>query len=288
MLTLNRNRFFLLGVWLTTFGLAVGAERAKDPGAERTFSVRGIIQSPYANGTIAIEHEEIPGFMPAMTMPFYTDESEARDLQRGDVVEFKFIVGERSRATDFRKVGRANLSVAAAAGGVQRPRLRNGDAVPAFALVDQDGESLDESDLNGRHTIVTFIFTRCPVPEFCPLIAKKFQTLQQAFAEAEVGDEVRLLSITIDPEHDRPAVLRAHAEALGADFRRWRFATGTNEQIATLAKLFAVRTERNGGSLDHTLATALIAPDGRVVDIWRGNGWKPEDVATKVLEAVAQ
>lgn len=288
MSMLNPNRFFLLGVLLATFGLAVGAERAKGAEAERTFAVRGVIQAPYADGAITIEHEAIPGFMPAMTMPFYTDESEVRGLQRGDVVEFKFIVGERSRAIDFRKVGRANPSAAAAAAGAQRPRLRAGDAVPAFALIDQAGESLDESDLKGRHTIVTFVFTRCPVPEFCPLIAKKFQTLQQTFAEAGVGDEVRLLSITIDPEHDRPAVLRAHGEALGADFRRWRFATGTNEQIATLAKWFAVRTERNGGSLDHTLATALIGPDGSVVEIWRGNGWKPEDIAAKVLPPAAR
>ncbi|HYD84216.1 MAG TPA: SCO family protein, partial [Opitutus sp.] len=167
-------------------------------------------------------------------------------------------------------------------------RLRVGDAVPAFALIDQAGKPIDESELKGRHTIVTFIFTRCPVPEFCPLIARKFQALQQTLAEAKAGDDVRLLSISIDPEHDRPPVLREYGEALGADFDRWRFATGTNEQIATLAKLFAVRTERNGGSLDHTLATALIGADGRVVEIWRGNGWKPEEVAAKVREGAAR
>ena len=275
---LKRNGLILVGVLLAALGAVVG----KSAEAERRFAVRGVVQSPFADGTISIEHDEIPGFMPAMTMPFYTSEGEARGLRRGDIVEFDFIVGESSRATNFRRVGRAALAPVQA---VTVRRLREGDRVPAFQLEDQSGGTIDESVLTGRHTIVTFVFTRCPVPEFCPLIAKKFQALQQTLAENETGDDVRLLSISIDPEHDRPAVLRAYGETLGADFARWRFATGTNEQIAALTRLFAVRTERNGGLLDHTLATALIGPDGRVVEIWRGNGWKPEQVAAKVSEA---
>lgn len=290
MRTLKRNGFLLIGLLLAAVGPMVGAKAVKGAEAERKFSVRGVVQSPYADGAVSIEHEEIPGFMPAMTMPFYADESEAGELRRGDVVEFDFVVGERSRATNFRKVGRAALAperrgeAGGAAKATRWRRLREGDVVPAFELVDQSGEAIDEGDLKDRHTIVTFVFTRCPVPEFCPLIAKKFQSVQAMLAEMKAGDDVRLLSISIDPEHDRPPVLREYGEALGADFGRWRFATGTSEQIAALAKLFAVRTERNGGLLDHTLATALIGPDGRVVEIWRGNGWKPEAVVAKLGE----
>ena len=221
--------------------------------------------------------------MPAMTMPFYADEAEVRNLVPGDKVEFEFRVGkEESRATQFRKVGRVDVGQGAppATMASSPRRLRPGDAVPSFTLVDQEGRTLTEADLRAHSTIVTFIFTRCPVPEFCPLIGKKFQALQKELAKANSG--ARLLSISIDPEYDQPAVLRTYGQSLGADFERWRFATGSPQQVETLTRLFAVRAERNAGSLDHTLATALIATDGKVVEIWRGNAWKPEEILAKL------
>jgi protein SCO1/2 len=263
--------------------------------SDRVYTVRGIVRAPFQDGTISIQHEEIPGFMPAMTMPFYVDATEAKQLSAGDRVEFEFHVGERSRATKFRKVGRveANPRQSAAREATATPsrkRLREGDPLPAFTLTDQDNRAITDADLRGRNTILTFVFTRCPVPEFCPLIGKKYQALQSALS-MRAGlptSEVQLLSISIDPEHDKPAVLRAYGESLGADFSRWRFATGTSEEIEKLTRAFAVRTERNGASLDHTLATALISPDGKVTDIWRGNAWKPEEVVSRITGAPRQ
>ena len=159
-------------------------------------------------------------------------------------------------------------------------RLREGDAVPDFTLTRQDGGRITAADLQGRHTIVTFIFSRCPVPEFCPLIGRKFQALQRELPT--IAKEVRLLSITIDPEYDQPAILREYGKSLDADFSRWSFATGSSAQIEQLARLFAVRIERNSGSLDHALATALIGPDAKVIEIWRGNAWKPEGILARI------
>ena len=271
--------FRLALIWI--LGAALHAAES-----DRVFTVRGVVQELYKDGTISIQHEEIPGFMPAMTMPFYVDAADVEDLAKGDVVVFEFRVGAKSRATQFRKVGRVTPPQvdARAPEGLFR-RLREGDAVPPFRLLDHDGRALPQADLRGRNTIVTFIFTRCPVPEFCPLIGTKFQALQAALAQDEAGAErTRLLSISIDPEHDRPAVLRRYGESLSADFRRWTFATGSAEEIAWLTRLFAVRTERNAAALDHSLATALIGPDGKVVEIWRGNAWKPEQIL-KTLKA---
>jgi protein SCO1 len=261
--------------------IVVAGACSRDAGDERVFTVRGIVRGAYQEGAIVIQHEEIPNFMPAMTMPFYVDEPEARNLVPGDRVEFEFRVGETSRATRFRKLGRVETPVASPA---TVGRLRDGDLLPAFSLVDQDGHALDESALRGRYTVVTFIFTRCPVPEFCPLIARKFQSLQAELRSRPglPASDVQLLSLTLDPEFDRPSVLRAYGESLGADFRRWRFGTGESAEIERLTRLFAVRTERNAASLDHTLATALIGPDGRLVAIWRGNAWKPDDVLAKL------
>src|SRR5690606_33778697 len=107
--------------------------------------------------------------------------------------------------------------------------------------------------------------------------------VQEAVAREGLAD-VRLLSITLDPEHDRPDVLRNYGQSLGADFDRWTFVTGGEDEVRQLARAFVVRTEPNATTLDHTLATALIGPDGRVIEIWRGNGWKPQEVLAKVKE----
>jgi protein SCO1 len=284
MFTRNRSLAWVLALFAIAGAIVLVMFLARGQG--RSFTVRGIVRAPYDGNVISIQHEEIPGFMPAMTMPFNVDGTEVRDLSPGDRVEFKFHVSnDSSRATQFRKLPGEPAAVAVSGGkGEVAPfrRLRAGDRVPAFALIDQDGKTLTDADLEGNATIVTFIFTRCPVPEFCPLIGKKFQALQAELAKS--NRDARLLSISIDPEYDQPAILRSYGVALGADFGRWRFATGKPDQVATLAKLFAVRTERTGGTLDHTLATALIGPDRTVVEIWRGNAWKPAEILAKLGE----
>lgn len=144
---------------------------------------------------------------------------------------------------------------------------------------DQSDTSFTERDLAGHTTVVTFIFTRCPLPEFCPLMVKRFRELQAAIKDdPALREDTRLLSVTLDPGFDSPEVLHAYGTAMGADFARWRFVTGTSEAIDAVARAFAVYTERSGPTLDHTLATALVGPDGRVAEIWRGNGWKTADV----------
>jgi protein SCO1/2 len=255
---------------------------------ERVFTVRGIIRGELrADGTLRIAHQAIPDYMPAMTMPFNVDPSareQAAALRPGDGVEFKFAVGETSRAYDFVRVGGPDRSTdgpAPVPAPVAAPsrRLKEGAVVPPFSLTDDHGRPFTAADLRGRRTVLTFIFTRCPVPEFCPLMSKKFQSLQQRLTQSPpAGPEVRLLSITIDPEFDTPEILRPYAESYGADPQRWRFVTGTPAQISALTKAFAVHTEKNAGTLDHTLATALIDPDGRVEKIWRGNSWNVDEV----------
>lgn len=262
--------------------LASAAYAAND---ERVFTVRGVVRGRLNDDTIRIAHQAIPDYMPAMTMPFNVDpgaRAEAAQLQPGDGVEFKFAVTETtSRAFDFRRIGPDRNARETPPSSPAAPvrRLREGDVVPAFALRDQFDQPLTAAALQGKRTVLTFIFTRCPVPEFCPLMSQRFQTLQQRLAEQPAaGPPVQLLSITIDPEFDTPQILHAYAESYDADPQRWRFATGTTEQITRLTRAFAVHTDDSRGVLDHTLATALIGPDGRVQTIWRGNGWKVDEV----------
>lgn len=250
--------------------------------AEQLFDVTGVIRGQLDDGQLVIQHDEIRGYMPAMTMAFaVSDPADARRLQPGDRVRFRYRVNEsRSTAEAFTILGReAPPTDAKPPASSKVGRLRVGDLVPAFSLLNQNDAPLTQHDLCDRLTIVTFIFTRCPVPEYCPAMALRFGTLQKAIlAESKLGARARLLSITLDPEFDRPEILKAYGEAVGANPAVWQFATGKTEEIAALTKAFAVYNERNGATLDHTLTTALIGPDGRVLELWRGNGWRTDEV----------
>ena len=253
---------------------------------ERGYAVTGVLLALEADDVILVAHRAIPGFMPAMTMPFTLANPRDRErLSRGDVVQFTFLVGsEGSRATDLTVVGRDEATAAAyaATSAENSARLRPGDRMPAFSLVDQDGAPVSDADLVGRRTVVTFIFTRCPVPEYCPRIVGRFREIQRELAKDFSLADVRLLSVTLDPEYDTPQVLNAYGRALRADFDRWRFATGSPDQVSTLTRAFSVHVEKSGGLIDHTLATALINADGRVVEIWRGNVWETQEVLDAV------
>ncbi len=271
----------LLLVLLGIGGCGRGTDTAA-PGAERRFAATGLIVAVLEDGHVSVAHEAIPDFMPAMTMPLKLAEPrDAARLTPGDRVAFTLRVGEQgSRAADFVITGRDEraLSAYTAAHSSPSARLRPGDPVPVFRLVDQDGAAISDEDLRGQPTVVTFLFTRCPLPEFCPRIVGHFKQLQRAIAADASLASVRLLSVSLDPAFDTPHVLSEYGRTMGADFRRWRFATGTADQVAVLTRAFAVHTERTGPLLDHTLATALIDAEGRVVELWRGTGWVADDV----------
>jgi protein SCO1 len=256
--------------------------------AEQIFTVTGVIRGQLDDGQLAICHDEIPGYMPAMTMAFVPgNPADAVRLKAGDRVRFRYRVNEtKSTAEQFMVIGREAMLPTSA---TKSKRLRAGDAVPIFSLTDQNDQLFTSAALRDRLTIVTFIFTRCPVPEFCPAMALRFGELQKAIlADPRLAARARLLSITLDPEFDRPEILTAYGKAVGADPAIWQFATGTKEEIAALTKAFAVYNERNGATLDHTLSTALVGPDGRVIELWRGNGWHIGEVLKALGEQDAK
>jgi protein SCO1/2 len=279
----------LLALLLVVMAVTVAVARTRSaaraaPDAQR-YAVIGVVTAPPAEGRVMVAHEEIPGYMPAMTMPFAVDPAAPPAVKAGDRVRFTLLVAaEWSRAEAFEVTGYDEAIAAAldARRTSSSARLRPGDAVPAFALTTDAGEPFTLDDLRGHATAVTFIFTRCPVPEFCPLMSRRFQQIQRETARDPALRGARLLSVTLDPTFDTPAVLDAYARAIQADPARWRFVTGTPDEIGRLSKAFAIHAEKNGVFLDHTLATAVIGPDGRITEIWRGNHW----TATQVVDAL--
>jgi protein SCO1/2 len=287
------TRRLLLGlVVLLLLTVAVVRTRpsaAMDPNT-REFPVTGVLTAAPAEGRVMVSHDEIPGYMPAMTMPFAIADGERLPaLAPGDRVRFVLRVSEAaSAAARFEVVGH-DAAVAQALRGPapSSSRLRKGDTLPALSLVTQSGARFTTADLRGRATALTFIFTRCPVPEFCPLMVKRFQEVQRELAADPSLADARLLAVTLDPAFDTSPVLRAYADAMRADPARWQFVTGPPAEITRLTTAFAVHVERNGVLLDHTLATAVVGPDGRIEALWRGNGWSADEVVAALRTALS-
>lgn len=247
--------------------------------ADRVFEVTGVFKARLDDGRVIIDHEDIPDYMPAMTMAFTpADPAEVAGLRDGDAIQFRWRVFEGgSVADDFVVTGRAAPPAPVVRAAVRR--VREGDAVPAFNLVDENNRPFTQADLLGRNTVITFIFTRCPLPEFCPAMAANFAAIQDALIASNLpAESVRLLSVTLDPEFDTPEILTVYGNAIGANPALWNFATGPKAEAEALSRAFSVHTERNGVLLDHTLCTALIGPDGRVRQIWRGNRWNAGEI----------
>lgn len=253
--------------------------------------VRGVVRSlDLLNDAIIVEHEDIPGFMPSMTMPFRAKTpKEIIPLKVGEGISFDFVVTaddawiENVQLIPFADVHLPKKSIprSEAGAGKKASRVREGDPLPDFQLVDQQNRKISRETFAGKPLLLTFIFTRCPVPNFCPKISGNFEKLAADFAQdPALADQVRLLSISFDPEFDTPEVLDAYGQTFSADPEQWRFATGTPEEIEKLTQAFAVYTKADQGTIDHGLCTALVAPDGTIKAIWRGNGWEIEEVAS--------
>jgi protein SCO1/2 len=261
----------------------------------RSYQVRGIVRGFAPDrSTINVEHEDIPGFMPSMTMPFTPKKpKEIAGLKIGDGIAFRVTVTDSDLFLDqVKKIdsGEVRLPAAIPAPSLtSRPadRLKEGETVPSFALTNQDGARLNSESFRGHPYVLTFIFTRCPVPNFCPRISQNFSQLQDAIkSDPTLAAKARLLSITLDPQFDTPEILKAYGDHQHADPGLWSFATGDPAQIDLLTQSFAVYVEPEAGTISHGLTTALIAADGKVVKIWRGNGWQPSEVIDELRRGV--
>jgi len=270
----------------------LSCERSANPGeAADHYETRGVVRgfSP-DRSTIEIQHENIPGFMPSMTMPFVArDPKEIASLKTGDAISFRMAVTQKDFWIDnVKKVRREDVDVSEpkatrAISPESSARLKEGDETPPFSLRNQNGERISLDTFRGRPLVLTFVFTRCPLPNFCPRMSNYFEQLQTAIKTGSGAlSTTRLLSITLDPDFDTPEVLNSYAGYHHADPQTWTFATGDEKEIDTLTRAFSVYRQTEGGTISHGLATVLIDKSGRIAQIWRGNAWKPEEVVEAI------
>lgn len=226
---------------------------------------------------VVVKHGDIKGFMPAMTMPFTVKDAALIDgLAVGDLVTATLVVGDTSAFLEtLDKTGTA--PVADSGPLPTNPQfLKDGEMAPEAPLVDQDGQPRPLSSFRGHRVALTFIYSRCPIPDFCPLMNKHFATVQRSLAGDPALADVRLVSVTVDPAFDTPAVLKPFAARVGANPAVWTFLTGTPEAVLSFATPLGIYAEPNPEMLlIHNLRTALIGSDGRLAKIYTGNEWTP-------------
>ena len=241
---------------------------------------------------VTIRHGDIRGFMPGMTMPFMVNDAALLEgKQPGDLVTATLVVGEtEAHLSSLTKTGTAPIENPIEVTRTEGAILMPGDIVPDQLLVDQDGVPMPISSLRGHRVALTFMYVRCPLPDFCPRMDQNFAAVQKTIKSTPELADVRLVSVSFDPEYDTPAELKKHAQALGADPAVWKFVTATPEEMEKLTGRFGVHVERNDQkSIDitHNLRTAVISPDGRVVKVHSGTDWTPAQLVADLKAAPA-
>jgi protein SCO1/2 len=277
---------------MALLGAACGDRRSEPVEKSSQYQARGVVRwLPPGHKAIEVEHEEIPGFMPSMTMPFEVhEEQEIAKLVIGDAISFQLNVTQRDSWIDqVRKIDPSQLHLPSATPPPSQlpdssPRLREGDRMPEFQLVNQDGQTITQETFRGHLLVLTFVFTRCPIPNFCPLMSQNFVALQEGINTASGSAQAtQLLTISFDP-FDTPEILKAYAASEHADPLVWSFATAAKVEIEKLTQSFSVFVKPEGGTISHGLATALIDREGKILKIWRGNSWSPSEILRELRE----
>jgi protein SCO1/2 len=275
-------------------GLTITCAREAPREQARRFELRGQVVSlqPDRN-EVTIRHQDIPGFMPGMTMPFKVrDRGVIGSLQPGDLVKGTLVVLEDDAYLErLERTGHAALPApprAVADPGV--PALKNGEAVPDALFVNQDGRQVRFSSLAGSAVVLTFIYTRCPLPDYCPRMDRQFGAIQAAIKSGRVRTRATLISVSFDPAFDTPEVLKDHAAAVGADPAIWSFLTsdrGVVDEFGARFGLSVLRGEKDPGDITHNLRTAIIDARGRLVKVYGGNEWTPAEIVADLASLAA-
>jgi protein SCO1/2 len=258
-------------------------------GPRTTYALQGqILAVDTPHKTLNIKHGDIKGLMPAMTMPYTVrDGALLNGLTAGDLIDATLVVESNDAyLSTIRKTGSAPLDapppeapMPAATSGFEL--LKPGESAPDAPFVDQDAKPRRFSTFIGAPVVMTFVYTKCPLPTFCPLMDRHFATIQKTLKAEPALARVHLVTVSFDPAVDSPAVLKAHGTELGADFSRWTFLTGDRDEIDRFDARFGVSVARAANDprdITHNLRTVILDSKGRLVKTYTGNDWTPGQV----------
>ncbi|HXH70826.1 MAG TPA: SCO family protein [Pyrinomonadaceae bacterium] len=259
----------------------------------KRYTLRGkVVAVDKARKKASIAHEEVENYMPAMTMDFpikddWVFDELSRDADiRGDLV------------VDADGFWLENVAIVAAPNPNQTPLpikenvVQIGKEVPALTLINQDGKRISLKDFRGKASAITFIYSRCPLPEYCTKMSTNFSDLARQLQTSDLKNDIRLLTVSFDPKIDTPKVLKDYGLAYlrgieNPDFTVWQLATGTDKEVKDIAGFFGLRYETDENDktqFNHSLRTIVITPEGKVQKVFSGNEWTTGDLL-KELQA---
>jgi protein SCO1/2 len=264
----------------------------------QVYQVRGVVKEILSPKKVKVAHEEIPGYMVAMTMPFdVKNTNELSGLAAGDSISFDMVVtdddGWIEKVAKVAPAASTN-SIAAAETKTNEPttfrRVREvdplsvGDKMPDYPFVTEEGKPIRLSELKGQAIGFTFIFTRCPFPTFCPRISGNFEKVAAQLATSGVTNW-RLLSITIDPRFDTPERLKDHAQRYQRDPAKWSFVTSEMIEIDAITEQFGLMFASRNGTIDHNLRSVIVDANGKIRQIFVGNEWLVTEFVDEMTKA---
>lgn len=275
-------------VWL----VATFACRKPPAPAGQRYPVKGkVVEVALPEKQLVLEHEDIPGYMPAMTMPFpVKDEALLKVAAVGDEVTASLVIQGSLYWLEDVVVTRKTTGTPMPAPRPAAVEVKPGEPMPDVALVNQDGKAIRLSDYRGHAVALTFIYTRCPLPDFCPLMMQNFVAAEAALAaEPALHARTRLLAISFDTAYDTPDVLKRFGKPLAGEgpqpFAHWQFASGAEAEIRKLGNALGLDYDPDPGMWLHNLRTAVIGPDGKLVRNINGNDWKPAELVADLRAA---
>ena len=278
---------------VTVLGIVGGCQTQQKQTQQKHYTLRGriVAKSDGGSALLSVQNEDIPGFMPAMTMPYpVKDPQGMAAVEPGDQITADVVVEdsdtywlEHLAITD--KGGRGSVPAA-----TTPHELLPGEPVPDVPLINQDGKTLHLSQFKGKAVLVTFIYTRCPLPTFCPLISSEFAAIHKEMAKTpEDYKKTHLVSISLDPAYDTPPVLHKYGLAYLLDdasgFAHWDFVSTSPADLQKLASAFGLQYVVQNNQISHSMNTILLSSDGTVAKTWPGNEWKTSEVAAALKKA---
>ncbi|HEU5459085.1 MAG TPA: SCO family protein [Pyrinomonadaceae bacterium] len=269
--------------------LSFAASCRRGSANEKRYELKGkVVAVDRDKSQVTISHEEVKGYMPAMTMPFSVSETDLQILAPEDQVVATLVVdGSKTRLEEL-VISRQSGNPAAMPAVVV---AKEGDEVPNFTLRNQDDREIRIHNYRGKALLLTFIYTRCPVPDYCTLMSNNFAQVDRDLGQdAEVYAKTHLLSVSIDPDYDTGKVLRSYGAAHTGRYEKetfvhWEFAAGTKDQVKDIAQYFGLTYFPEKDQIIHGLRTVIVTPDGKVAKIYTGNEWKPDEIVSQLKQA---
>jgi len=289
-------------VSLVCWALVFSACHHSKPPATKRYPFTGRVISIDARAQSAsIDGDLIQGFMEPMVMTYkFKPASALRQLSPGDSISAEVVVVDHDPRDENADADYWLENVKVTGRGPQPPANgpkvfhapSPGEGVPDFAFTNQDGKPVSLHQFRGKVLVVTFIYTRCPFADFCPRMSSNFESVYRQLGSNPSLADVQLLSVSFDPEHDRPKVLRDYGFSVAhthdaALFRHWAFAVPTAADLPQIAEFFALTVKPEGGLITHNLSTAVIGPDGRIVNWYHGGDWQVSDLIKDAASARA-